>query len=78
MRVSLAPRALAGYLAKQLNAFFPDGHPVAVDDLLPHLDLLLAMQLLHDSLDKSPNFPRDLEWGMEVIAKNDNLTYASA
>ena len=42
MRVSLAPRALAGYLAGQLNAFFPDGHPVAVDDLLPHLDAILA------------------------------------
>lgn len=42
MRTSLAPRALAVYVAGQCNAFFPDGTPVAVDDLLAQWDAVLA------------------------------------
>lgn len=42
MRTSLAPRELAAYVAGQLDAFFPDGRPVAAADLLPHLDAVLA------------------------------------
>lgn len=41
MQLTLAPAALAEYLAKQLNHLYPDGQEVRAADLMPHMDLAL-------------------------------------